>query len=95
MSKLFRSSKSLRKGESGFSSYLDLPLLRFPLISRMRSISTNFLSALMAVGRDTPLQSAREEMVDKSGQMGVPVIDIDGTVIVGFDAGAINDALAA
>ncbi len=27
----------------------------------------------------------RTEMIDKSGQMGVPVIDIDGQVIVGFD----------
>jgi len=26
-----------------------------------------------------------EEMVDKSGQMGVPVLDIDGTIIIGFD----------
>lgn len=29
-------------------------------------------------------QSAAEEMVKKSGQMGVPVIDIDGKIIVGF-----------
>jgi len=29
--------------------------------------------------------AAREEMVQKTGQMGVPVIDIDGTTIVGFD----------
>jgi glutaredoxin 3 len=29
--------------------------------------------------------SARDEMIKKSGQMGVPVIDIDGDVIVGFD----------
>lgn len=28
---------------------------------------------------------AREEMVKKSGRMGVPVIDIDGEIIVGFD----------
>ncbi len=28
---------------------------------------------------------AREEMVHKSGQLGVPVIDIDGKIIVGFD----------
>jgi len=28
---------------------------------------------------------AREKMVQKSGQMGVPVIDIDGEIIVGFD----------
>ncbi len=27
----------------------------------------------------------RKEMVDKSGQMGVPVIDIDGEITVGFD----------
>jgi len=29
--------------------------------------------------------AAREEMIKKSEQMGVPVIDIDGTIIVGFD----------
>ncbi len=28
---------------------------------------------------------ARKEMVDKSGQMGVPVIDIDGALTIGFD----------
>ena len=28
---------------------------------------------------------AGEEMVKKSGQMGVPVIDVNGTIIVGFD----------
>lgn len=26
-----------------------------------------------------------DEMVSKSGQMGVPVIDIDGQIVVGFD----------
>jgi glutaredoxin-like YruB-family protein len=29
--------------------------------------------------------AARDEMVKKSGQMGVPVIDVDGEVIIGFD----------
>ena len=38
-------------------------------------------------------QKAAEEMIEKSGQMGVPVIDIDGTVIVGFDKNAIKKAL--
>lgn len=38
-------------------------------------------------------QKAAEEMVEKSGQMGVPVIDIDGKIIVGFDKGAIEKAL--
>jgi glutaredoxin 3 len=28
---------------------------------------------------------ARDEMMKKSGQMGVPVIDIDGEMIIGFD----------
>ncbi len=36
---------------------------------------------------------AAEEMVQKSGQMGVPVIDIDGIVIVGYDVSAIKKAL--
>ena len=26
-----------------------------------------------------------KEMVDKSGQMGVPVVEIDGQMIIGFD----------
>lgn len=29
--------------------------------------------------------AAREEMLTKSGQMGVPVIDINGTIVVGFN----------
>ena len=34
-----------------------------------------------------------EEMVKKSGQMGVPVLDIEGKIIVGFDKEAIQKAL--
>ena len=34
-----------------------------------------------------------QEMVDKSGQMGVPVVDVDGSIIVGFDKEAISKAL--
>lgn len=30
-------------------------------------------------------RNAVEEMVAKSGQRGVPVIDIDGSIIIGFD----------
>lgn len=33
------------------------------------------------------------DMFKKSGQNGVPVIDIDGTIIVGFDREAIDRAL--
>ncbi|MFA4889612.1 MAG: glutaredoxin domain-containing protein [Candidatus Omnitrophota bacterium] len=38
-------------------------------------------------------QKAAEEMVKKSGQMGVPVLDIDGEIIVGFDKEKITQAL--
>lgn len=37
--------------------------------------------------------AAAQEMVKKSGQMGVPVIDIDGTIIVGFDKSRIDQQL--
>lgn len=35
----------------------------------------------------------RNELVEKSGQMGVPVITIDETVIVGFDEAKIKETL--
>jgi glutaredoxin-like YruB-family protein len=35
----------------------------------------------------------RKEMVEKSGQMGVPVILIDDELIIGFDKSAISKAL--
>ncbi len=35
----------------------------------------------------------RSEMVERSGQMGVPVIDIDGEIMVGFDKSALSKAL--
>jgi len=38
-------------------------------------------------------QRRGEEMVKKSGQMGVPVIDINGTIIVGFDKNKIDASL--
>ena len=38
-------------------------------------------------------KSKADEMVKRSGQMGVPVIDIDGEIIVGFDEGAIKQKL--
>lgn len=38
-------------------------------------------------------QDKVQEMVDKSGQMGVPVVDIDGQIIVGFDKEKIDEAL--
>jgi len=38
-------------------------------------------------------QQQAQEMIDKSGQMGVPVLDINGTIIVGFDKAKIVKAL--
>jgi glutaredoxin 3 len=38
-------------------------------------------------------REAAAEMVRKSGQMGVPVVDIDGTIIVGFDKDRIDSLL--
>jgi len=34
-----------------------------------------------------------DEMLKKSGQMGVPVLDVNGKVIVGFDKNKIESAL--
>lgn len=38
-------------------------------------------------------EKGREELVKKSHQMGVPVIDINGTIIVGFNRAEIDKAL--
>jgi glutaredoxin len=42
------------------------------------------------VSRDT---IAADRMVKKSGQMGVPVLEIGNEIIIGFDKGRINRAL--
>ncbi len=34
-----------------------------------------------------------QEMIKKSGQMGVPVLDIDGKIVVGFDKEKIKELL--
>jgi len=38
-------------------------------------------------------QGAARDMIDKSGQMSVPVIDIDGYIIIGYDEREITTAL--
>lgn len=38
-------------------------------------------------------QAVAEEIIQKSGQMGVPVLDIEGEIIVGFDKERIKQAL--
>ena len=43
------------------------------------------------VGED---EKARNEMFEKSGQFGVPVTDVNGTIIVGYDKEALKKALS-
>jgi len=38
-------------------------------------------------------ETAQKEMIEKSGQYGVPVIDIDGEIIVGFNQDRIKQLL--
>jgi glutaredoxin 3 len=38
-------------------------------------------------------EMAAQEMIEKSGQMGVPVIEIDGKIVIGFDKERIDELL--
>ncbi len=38
-------------------------------------------------------KAAREEMIAKTGQLGVPVTEIDGQIIIGFERGKISQLL--
>lgn len=38
-------------------------------------------------------QEARTRMIEKSGQLGVPVIDIDGEVVIGFNKKRLGELL--
>ena len=35
----------------------------------------------------------RKEMIEKTGQMGVPVIELDGEIVIGFDEPRLREAL--
>lgn len=39
--------------------------------------------------------AAADEMIKKSGQMGVPVIDIDDQIVIGFNKPKLDELLAA
>ena len=55
-----------------------------------------FLKENNIIFQDTDVsgnQTAAQEMIKKSGQMGVPVIEIDGEIIIGFDKQAISEKL--
>lgn len=50
-------------------------------------MAKNYFSSVRVSYQDVDVSKDRakaEEMIKKSGQMGVPVIDIEGEVIVGF-----------
>lgn len=53
-------------------------------------VSQNVQFSEIDVSRD---REAAADLVRKSGQLGVPVIDIDGTIIVGFDKDMIDSLL--
>ena len=38
-------------------------------------------------------EKERDEMIELSGQIGVPVVNIDGKIIVGFDKDQIDEVL--
>jgi glutaredoxin 3 len=38
-------------------------------------------------------KKAQEKMIEKSGQMGVPVIEINEKILVGFDKAKVEEAL--
>ncbi|MBM3309777.1 MAG: NrdH-redoxin [Candidatus Altiarchaeales archaeon] len=60
-------------------------------------MAKEFLNSKNIKYKDIDVGSDREgakEMVKKSGQMGVPVLDINGKIIVGFDKEAIEQALS-
>jgi glutaredoxin-like YruB-family protein len=38
-------------------------------------------------------KQARDEMIKKSGQMGVPVIEIDGDIVIGFNQQQLKEKL--
>ena len=52
--------------------------------------ANNFSYKEANVGGD---EKSRNEMFEKSGQFGVPVTDVNGTIIVGYDREALKKAL--
>jgi len=38
-------------------------------------------------------EAKKQEMIDKTQQFGVPVIDIDGQIVIGFDKSTIDQML--
>ena len=61
------------------------------------TLAKQYLDKKKVKYRDVDVSKNHEkahEMIEKSGQMGVPVIDINGMIIIGFNRVAIDNALA-
>ena len=54
----------------------------------LKENNVNFIDIDVSSNRE-----AVQEMIDKSGQMGVPVIEIDDEIIIGFDKQKIKEVL--
>lgn len=54
----------------------------------LQSKNIDYKDINVSVDRDAAM-----EMVQKSGQMGVPVLDINGNIVVGFDKDRIDQLL--
>lgn len=48
----------------------------------------DFLEVDVSVDRDAAI-----ELVEKSGQLGVPVLDVDGKILIGYDKNELRKAL--
>ena len=57
------------------------------------TVAKNYLTSKHVQFEDVDVSKNREaamEMVQKSGQRGVPVLDINGSIVVGFDQATID-----
>jgi glutaredoxin 3 len=57
------------------------------------TVAKNYLASKNVQFEDVDVSRDREaamEMVQKSGQRGVPVLDINGSIVVGFDQATID-----
>ena len=60
------------------------------------TVAKNYLASREVKYEDIDVNRNRDaamEMIKKSGQRGVPVLDINGDIIIGFDQAAIDNAL--
>lgn len=60
------------------------------------TVAKNYLKSKNIQFQDVDVSQNREaamEMVQKSGQRGVPVIDINGSIIIGFNQASIDSLL--